>query len=40
MKIKKLYDSPSMEVMEVKNSGIVLASADYNGFGKEDDMSE
>ena len=32
---KATYESPQMEVVELKSEGLICASGDYNGFGDE-----
>ena len=37
-KHKELYEAPAIEVVEPDFEGVICASADYTGFGNEEDM--
>ena len=37
--IKKDYEAPSAEVLRVDAGTVIAASAEFHGFGEEDDLS-
>lgn len=37
--IKKDYEAPSAEELRVDVDAVIAASAEFNGFGEEDDLS-
>ena len=37
--VKKDYEAPSVEVLKLELNTIVALSAEYEGFGNEDDLS-
>ena len=36
---KKDYEAPSVEVLRVDAGTVIAASAEFHGFGEEDDLS-
>ena len=39
MVIKRDYEAPSAEVLKVDVSAVIALSAEYEGFGQEEDLS-